>query len=156
MDNNNISPTFTIDEVVNNFNALLEQSDFEQELAISGIKRVRLVTRSRMKTEWLFVYIALWRLALDRSFPDDGDAIFEAFIAQRAKKIKPARKIELFIAHAMEYVEMFRFKGNNDFSLPAEHITAKLVLSDHDAQAARVRVILHMRELYKLIFDRLI
>jgi hypothetical protein len=156
MDNSNISPAFTIDEVVDNFNALLEQTDFEQELAMSGIKRMRFVTRRRMKAEWLAIYIALWRLALDRSFPADGDAIFKTFIEHRIGKIKQARKAELFISHIMEYVEMFRLKGNNDFSLPAEHLTAKLMLSEQEAQSVRMKMILRLRELYKLIFDRLI
>lgn len=156
MDIQNGKPAYTVEEVVDNFKALLAQMDFERELHLLQVSRMRFITRRKLKSEWVAVLIGLWRLALDRSFPQDGDQIFESFIEQRKAALNKQARIDVFIKKANDYVLLFREKGDADFTLPAEHMVDKLRLSERQSRPLRMRLILHFRELYKLVFERLI
>ena len=150
------TPAFTREEVLENFLALLQQMDFERELHLLQISRMRFVLRRRLKSEWLAALIGLWRLALDRSFPQDGDHIFALFLEHKSKQLKKQAKIDVFTKKVSDYVALFHEKGDADFSLPAEYLIAKLRLSERQSRPLRMRLILHLRELYKLVFERLI
>ena len=65
---------------LDNFAALLDDVDFSAELALLGIGRLQFLRRRQMLVELRGLYIALWRLALGRSFPNDADTMLSVFL----------------------------------------------------------------------------
>ena len=154
-----VSPAYTIDEVLDNFAALLGSFDFTPEIDAMGIGRMQFLRRKRALQDLRALFIALWRLALRKSFPDDGDVIFETFLGRYQQN--PARDSARKDAAAMvdkvrAYVDMLDHKGDADFSEAAHHLVSLLSLGDAEAKALRLRLALHIRSTYKLIFDKLI
>jgi len=150
-----LSPSYTLEEVVENFEALLGHMDFHYELSLLGVGRMRFQLRLRMKKEWSCLTIGLWRLALDRSFPSDGESIFELFLERFTRDLAP-KKAEAVIAKIRAYVEGLHTHGDRDFTPTAEHLIGLLGSSRVAAPALRLRLALHIRNLYTLIFDHLI
>jgi hypothetical protein len=150
-----LSPPYTIEEVVENFQALLGQMDFKQELMLIGVSRVRFLLRRKLKTEWQTLVIALWRLALERSFPHDGQIIFDTLLERRTTGWSRKRAAR-FTQSVQTYVESLQSHGDADFMPPGEHLLRLIKPAAAVAPALRLRVALHIRSLYTLIFDRLI
>ena len=75
------------------------------------------ILRDKVKAEWQALTIGLWRLALERSFPHDGDVIFATFMAQHTRDMRP-KKAEAFTARVGEYVTGMLAQGDADF-IPA-------------------------------------
>ena len=67
------SPAIT-QVALDNFAALLDDADFTAELELVGVGRFQFLRRRQMCLELRGLYMALWRLALSRSFPNDADA----------------------------------------------------------------------------------
>ena len=65
------------EEVLGNFSAILESMDFAQELELLGIRKLHFRQRKRAIRELRAMGIGLWRLGLKRSFPSDGEFLFE-------------------------------------------------------------------------------
>ena len=151
----NLSPTYTIEEVVNNFQVLLEQMDFKKELTLFGVTQVRFLLRRKLKTEWQTLMIALWRLALERSFPHDGQIIFDTFLDCRAAHLSP-KQAKKFKEQVQIYVEKLQLHGDTDFMPVSERLLSLTKPAHTAAPALQLRVALHIRSLYTLIFDRLI
>ena len=68
------------EEVLGNFSAILESMDFAQELELLGIRKLHFRQRKRAIRELRAMGIGLWRLGLKRSFPSDGEFLFERFM----------------------------------------------------------------------------
>ncbi|WP_353118970.1 hypothetical protein [Nitratidesulfovibrio sp.] len=153
------SPAYTVDEVLGNFAALLDSFDFTPEIDAMGIGRMQFLRRKRALQDLRALFIALWRLALRRSFPNDHEVIFETFLERFQQA--PARNADRREAAALTekvrgYVGMLEHKGDADFSEAAHHLVSLLSLGDAEAKALRLRLALHIRSTYKLIFDKLI
>ncbi len=120
-------------EALENFAALLEDADFTSELELMGIGRMQFLRRRQMLVEWRGLYMALWRLALASSFPQDAEDIFETFLRsyQAAHPDKVSARI---IERAREYWGMLQPKGNSDFSDLARHLGS---FSSQDEKQAR-------------------
>ena len=122
-----------VQEALENFAALLEDADFTAELELMGIGRMQFMRRRQMLVEWRGLYMALWRLALSSSFPQDAEHIFATFL------------------HAYRIA-----KGDADFSDVARHLGSFSVQDEKQARSLTLRLVLHIRRAYKIIFDRLI
>lgn len=142
-------------EALENFAALLEDADFTSELELMGIGRMQFLRRRQMLVEWRGLYMALWRLALASSFPQDAEDIFETFLRsyQAAHPDKVSARI---IERAKEYWGMLQPKGNSDFSDLARHLGSFSSQDEKQARSLTLRLVLHIRKAYKIIFDRLI
>ena len=66
------APSEAARAALENFKALLADADFTLELELLGIKRMQFMRRRQMQSELMGLYMALWRLALARSFPVAG------------------------------------------------------------------------------------
>lgn len=145
----------TIQLALENFAALLENADFTPELEVMGIGRLNFVRRRQMLVEWRGLYIALWRLALGRSFPDDADAMFEEFL-QTWTISHPDQLTAKAVERGREYWGMIEVRGDSDFSYVAKHLCSFFMQDEKKQKAMALGLILHIRKYYKLIFDRLI
>ena len=155
----NVAENFFNDDVVqealDNFASLLDSADFASEFAIMGIGRMQFMRRRQMLTELRGLYMALWRLALASSFPHDADAMFDRFL-ETYRTNHPDKVSARTIERARGYWGMLQVKGDSDFSDIARHLCS---FSENEQQAIRplaLRLALHIRQTYKLIFDRLI
>lgn len=138
-----------------NFAALLQGTDFTAELEILGIGRMQFMRRRQMLVELRGLYMGLWRLALDSSFPHDADAIFADFL--RAYAVRYPDKVSgRVLERAEQYWGMLQAKGKSDFSDVARHLCSFAPQEQGDARARVLRLVLLIRNAYTMIFDRLI
>lgn len=141
---------------LDNFAALLDDVDFSRELAALGIGRLQFLRRRQMLIELRGLYIALWRLALGRSFPHDADVMFSVFIhgfLMRNRGDKIARAIA---ERGRQYWGMLEPVGDSDFTDVAKHLISFAAREEKDRPALALRLALDIRSIYSTIFERLI
>jgi hypothetical protein len=141
-------------QAMNNFAVLLDDTDFAAELEIMGIGRLQFMLRRRMLMEWRGLYMALWRLALAHSFPDDANGIFAAFL-QMMRTTHQDKQFAQSIERAGEYWAMLAPGNGADFSPAARHLASFFDQDDMQSRSMSLRLALHIRNVYTFIFDRL-
>lgn len=141
--------------VLDNFDALLRGADFTNELHILGIGRMNVFARRAMLTELRALYIALWHLALLRSFPDTADSIYAAFLERIAHAQNITRK-DLLCERIEQYKDMLHATGDRDFMAVSRHLLSMRHIKEGTLKPLNLRLALHLRATYTLIFDRLI
>lgn len=140
---------------LDNFAALLDDVDFSGELASLGIGRLQFLRRRQMLIELRGLYMALWRLALGRSFPHDADAMFSVFI--HGFLMRNRDKIARAIAErGRQYWGMLEPVGDSDFTDVARHLISFSAHEEKDRPALVLRLALDIRSIYRTIFERLI
>ena len=138
-----------------NFAVLLDDADFTAELELTGVGRFQFLRRRQMMLELRGLYMALWRLALARSFPNDADAMFATFLHGYLTR-HPDKAARQAAERARQYWGMLQPTGDADFHDVARHLTT---FSERDEKARRtltLKLALHIRQVYRCIFDRLI
>ena len=140
-----------------NFRALLDDRCFFEELAILGLGRCQFSRRRRMVADFRGVYMAVWRLALGSSFPGEADAMFSSFCRDYLRRSRD-RNAQEVVQKAKEYWDMLRDAPAKDFRRLAEHLATLSARQgdDEHRQAVILKLALHIRAMYRLIFDRLI
>ena len=109
-----------------------------------------------MVAEFRSVYMAVWRLALDSSFPGEADAIFTSFCQEYLRRSRD-RLAQDIVRKAEEYWHMLRDASAKDFRSLAEQLANLSARCDEEhRQAVTLKLALHIRTVYRLIFDRLI
>lgn len=144
-----------IEEALANFAVLIDDLDFNQALELMGIGRFQFLRRKQMLIELRGLYMAIWRLALGRSFPQTADAMFTTFL-RRYTHSHPD-KIGLKISErAVQYWGMLQPSGDADFHNVARHLISFVTAGDEEPRALILKLALHIRSAYRFIFDRLI
>lgn len=138
-----------------NFAALLADTDFMAELELMNIGRMQFLLRRQMLMEWRGLYMALWRLALEKSFPQDADAMFAVF-ASTHRDSHPDKLSGASLRRAGEYWAMLAPAGETDFNPVARHLASFFSSGTHDLRSLSLKLALHIRKTYKNIFDRLL
>lgn len=144
-----------IEEALANFAVLLDDLDFSQELELLGIGRLQFLRRKQMLIELRGLFIAIWRLALGRSFPHEADEMLRIFIRRYAEGHagKPGAQI---VERAGQYWRMLEPGGDGDFSDVARHLLSFVDRDQDDVAPLVLRLALRIRSAYRFIFDRLI
>ena len=145
----------SMDEVLDNFEALLDDADFLQELRMLGVGRFQIFRRRHMLRELRALYIALWRLALSRSFPQEHGRIFDAFLARALVRRAHKESADL-LARAVEYGDLLLARGDRDFTEVSQRLAALREKDPEALKALALRLALSIRATYNLIFERLI
>lgn len=144
-----------VEEALANFAALLDGLDYAKSLDMLGVGRLQFLLRKQMIAELTGLRIALWRLALARSFPGRADAMFEEFLA-RYRKTHPGKLSWLAATRAEQYWAMIEPVGDSDFNALARHLISFVVKNRDDTKALTLKLALSVRQDYRYIFDRLI
>lgn len=144
-----------IREALDNFAALIGDMDYNDAINLMGLGRFQFLRRKRMRLELMALYMALWRLALARSFPPHADAMFATFLAEYEGS-HTGKACEGVTARAREYWAMIHPVGDSDFSDVARHLTSFLISDQRDVRALTLKLALHIRSAYRFIFERLI
>lgn len=138
--------------VAREFKELFANFDFSYEFQIMQIKPFQLRLRKNLKKEFQCFYVALWHLALQRSFPNDYEEIFSLFLIDFAQKdTDRANKIE----HINAYVEKLNSPSDNSFSHIAMHFLSFTTHEDKILPTITLKIALHLRKVYTFIFEKL-
>lgn len=146
---------YTIEEVIANFMALLNDADFSQELAMLKVGKFQFMRRRQLLLEFRALYIGLWRLALASSFPVDGEHIFQTFLQEYAASHQSMSTSRL-LTRGQQYADILLAEGDKNYTSISLHILSFIPLDEKDRKAKSLRLALSIRQLYKFIFDRLI
>ena len=153
----NVTPaSYTSEEVISHFEALLEDTSFSTQLHYLGIKRVPMSPRRRRaRQELQAMFIGLWKLALDSSFPAQADEFFNDFL-EKYKQDRPGKWAEQMCEKIRNYAEMLKTCGDKDFTDIAGHVLNKVNIPQTDCPKASLALALDIRAFYQTIFERLI
>jgi len=147
---------YTADEVIRQFLGLYHSLDFKAELADLGITRWQFLRRRKAVQALRAICIALWGLALQKSFPNDAGDFFAA-LRESAPMLAGSSKETVRLHESVNaYVELLAPKKDADFSPLATHLAAMLVQQAEELPRLRVKLSLIIRNLYVLIFDKLV
>lgn len=149
------APAEAVRRALDNFNALLSDADFTEALDLLHVGRFQFLRRRQMKIELGGVFMALWRLALARSFPQDADRMFEEFRDTYGSKHTDEQSTQL-LQRAVEYWAMLAPRGDKDFSEVSRHLCSFSVLNANAVRSIQLKMVLYLRKLYKFLFERLI
>ena len=144
-----------VQEALDNFLVLIDDLDYKAVYEILEIGPLQFLRRRQMFIELKGLHMALWRLALSRSFPNDAEAMFPAFLRKYAST-HPGVKDSRIVERAREYWGMLAPTGTGDFSAVARHLLSFFQRSPGDDRAAVLKLALYLNGSYNLIFDRLI
>lgn len=144
-----------IEEALANFTALIDDFDFGAELDLLNVGRLQFMRRRQMQTELKALYMAIWRLALSRSFPQYADEMFTIFL-RRYGASHPGKIGAQIVERAMQYWGMLAPAGDGDFNDVARHIVSFMEREPTDPRALILKLALHIRGAYRFIFERLI
>ncbi len=144
------------DKVVETFEILLDGFSFEREMKLLDVGRLHVFRRRNVLTEYKALCVALWGLALERSFPEEHSVILDTYLAQlndqgKSRKTK-AMPRELILA----YIELLATHKENDFTVVGEHMVALFNVDEKKRASLRLQLALEIRKLYSIIFDNLI
>lgn len=144
-----------IEEALANFAVLIDDLDFSEALELIGIGRFQFLRRKQMLIELTGLYMAIWRLALGRSFPHSADAMFATFL-RRYGRTHPDKRGARIKERAVQYWGMLQPSGDSDFHEISRHLIAFVESGGEETRAPVLKLALHIRSVYRFIFDRLI
>ena len=142
-------------EALDNFPVLLLDLVAGRALHILGIGRLQFRRRARLLAEWRGLCMALWRLALQRSFPEQAEAMFRQF-RESFGQSHTDKTSALALERAPAFWEVLAERGDADFRPVSRFLAAVFFEDEARAQAMALRLMLHVRQTYQSIFDRLI
>jgi hypothetical protein len=151
-----MNPAYTHEEVIANFQALIDSWDFNAALRQLGIKAMQIMHRKQMLLELRGLFAGLWRLALTRSFPEDGQQIFEGYLEYCLSSPKNSKYAQQLVERTRQYAEMLALRGDTDFSEVSRHLTSFVLLPEATRKSVTLKLALDIRQMYNFIFERMI
>jgi hypothetical protein len=147
---------YTAEEVTKRFKDLLAAFDFGAELYELGIGQWSPFKRSQAKKQLTAVHIALWHIALERSFPNDADVFFTHFVTTYPSlqgDKRSAKKLRDLVAR---YDALVAEKKDTDFTGVADTLVEALGIVETDSRRQRLKLSLRIRSVYEFIFQKMI
>lgn len=147
---------YDADEVVLQFRVLIDSMDFRAELADLGIGPLQVLRRKKTLRELRALSIALWGLALQKSFPQDAGEFFVRYVETDALLNATGKEPGKLRQRLEEYIQLLDIKKDRDFLPVAGHLAEKITPKSKDLARTRLKLSLIIRNLYNLIFTRLV
>lgn len=147
-----------LDEVLERFSSMLSNVDFSAQLQTLGIGRFKFARRNEAREELRAMYVGLWKLALNRSFPVNAAELFNNFLKfEEVKGQRKQRKLEEFAERCREYSKILEVQGDTNFISVALLLCQHMGISEQDVlRRISLQLALDMRAMYHHIFERLI
>lgn len=155
MADTNTDSAIFVQEALDNFMVLIDDLDYKAVYEILGIGFLQFLRRKQMHIELKGLHMALWRLALSSSFPNDADRMFPTFLENYTRS-HPTPRDRQIVERAREYWGMLMPIGLSDFSPVARHLLSFFPQIPEDDKAHVLKLALYLNSSYNLIFDRLI
>jgi len=147
---------YSADEVIRQFLALYDCMDFRAELEDLGIGRFQFGRRKKALRELKALCIALWGLALQKSFPDDAFDFFTEFREKAPDLNGPGPEPGRLHTRVNIYIDLLNPKKDADFLPVATYLAEVLALDKGDLARLRLKLSLIIRNLYIMIFNKLV
>ncbi len=150
---NELSP----DIIVSRFQALLSSFDFVEELHILGIGKYSFRKKKKLIIEIKSLYVALWKIALEKSFPENWNSYFNLFLEEIRPQLKCSAQTAQFITRRIEvYDTLLAPTKENNFSEVSRQLVSTYIKKQEDLESPTLKFSLKIRQVYTLIFNRLI
>ncbi len=143
-----------LDTVTQNGRAMLKDLDFHEELKVLAFGFFEWNKKANILRELKAFYLALWRFALTRSFPDRHEEIYAKFLSE--EWFWPAKDKNYIVEYAQYYFEKLREKGFDDFTIIAKHLLSFAEFDDNKTKAYALKLALIFRAKYNLFFEHLL
>lgn len=147
---------YSAKEVIDIFLPLYRDLDFSQQVADMGGNGIHFLRRARILRECRALAIALWGVALRRSFPEDAQGFFAEFMRSAPPVAASGKGPARLASRVNVYADLLAEKGDADFLPVADYFTEVLELSSEEKAVQRLKLSLYVRQLYMLIFDKLV
>jgi hypothetical protein len=147
---------YSADEIINRFLELYSSMDFKAKVTELGISSLHIRRRGKALREFRAICIALWGLALQKSFPQEAQAFFEQFLVTAPFLAGKGKECARLQARVGIYVNLLADKKDTDFLPVAYYLAEVLALNAEDMRRLRLKISLLTRNLYTLIFDCLV
>lgn len=147
---------YTAEEVGRTFADLLAAFDYGTELHELGIGRWSFLKRSHAVKLLTAVNIALWHVALERSFPNDADTFFAHFVKTYPPLAGDGRSAKKLRDLVTQYDTLVAEKKDTDFTQVADTLIGALGILESDKRRQQLKLSLHIRSVYEFIFEKLI
>ena len=140
--------------VADRFEEIWSSLDLKQEIADLGHGLNSVFKRRRSCREFTAMSVALWKLALERSFPEQEAEIFSLFmetspiLGKRSRRKKLQQLIQT-------YLDLCAVKRVADFTPVAQHMAEALCGGDQ-RKSLQLKLSLAIRRIYQNIFAYLI
>lgn len=147
---------YTAEEVARTFSDLLATFNFAFELNELGIGSLSIFKRRQAKKRLIALSIALWHVALEKSFPNDAEAFFTHFRETYSPLVgekSGARKMRDLLDR---YNALVGEKKDGDFTKVAEDFIDSFKLEPPDRAKLQLKLSLRIRTIYDLIFEKMI
>lgn len=147
---------YTAQEVARTFADLLATLDFAVEMHELGIGKLSVFKRSQAKKRFRALSIALWHVALEKSFPHDADTFFAHFIATHPSLTGDRKNAKQMRDMVDAYEKLVAEKKDTDFTGVAESMADAFKIEGEDRAKQQLKLSLRIRSIYDLIFKKLI
>jgi hypothetical protein len=144
------------EEIVAPFLALYACLDFSSPLAELGVSVLQIRRRRKALREFRALSIALWNLALHKSFPQDRAAFFAVFCETAPCLAGKDRECLRLRERVKAYESLLAEKKDADFLPAAAYLTETLAPKAAHPSRLRLKLSLIIRDLYTRIFDKLV
>lgn len=146
---------YTKEGVLRHFEEVFESLELKRQIADLGCGLNSFFTKKRSLLEFTAMSIALWRLALKRSFPDEIEEFFHEFL-ETSKILGKGKKRVKMIELVNTYNVLFAPKKTDDFSAISQYMADILGSASADRKTLQLKLSLTIRKMYQMIFDHLL
>ena len=147
--------TYSEAELFENFNALFATYDLNAELDVFKLGRFQFLRKKKAKHELQALFIALWKLALKQSFPEDSENYFLRYLQEKKLDVDNAGNATTMYRSIEVYNTLLTEHGTRNFSSVADFLTNQIVTDSDRKQHITLKLALTIRSTYNMIFEKL-
>lgn len=150
---------YSMEEVLQAWNVLFGQMDFSLELEALQLSRLAFRRRKEALLALKGLSLALWHLALSRSFPRDYQTFYEHFwqhLDDESQTEKQRIRVAALRGRADDYIEQLANNGSADFTAVSEYLMQSCASEKSRGATTRLRLVLLIRQRYERIFAQLL
>lgn len=144
------------EELISRFKEIFSGFDFEEELEYLPVNQRDAGQKRQALNELRGLYIALWKVSLDKSFPDSSEGIFESFLNRLQTIFNLDSMTAIAITRRVNIYNGFLKQNKAQNYLPVgDHLLRTVGRPETDKRAA-LKTALRIREVDSYIFHALI
>lgn len=148
--------TYSESELFDNFDALCETYDLNAELDVFEFGKFQFFKKKKAKHELRALFVALWKLALKQSFPDQSEDFFQNYLQKKKLDVDAAGNATTMFRSIEVYNTLLAEHGIKNFSGVADFLTCQLIADAKRKQHITLKLALSIRSTYNMVFQRLI
>lgn len=148
--------SYSAEEVVATFSAILASLDFQPMLEALGIGKRHVFRKKKAIRELEALAIGLWKLALQRSFPNDFALFYDNYMETALPGRFSPKEAARFQARVNTYNDLLVEKKENDFTPVAKYLADIFTDSEDASKRFTLKLSLLLRNVYTVIFDNLV